>query len=955
LKKRRKTETVATSNFDYRTREEHESRLRTIVLHSADALPARVAEYIRAASEEGRSRAREQILKTFVPLVDHLPVQFVDFALRQMVLPPEHRDWTWERPGKLGINTPLDYHAPAHVQGPFLRLLRTNEDEGLRLVHGLTNAATLNWRYSEQAGGSPFGVRTPLPVVLRLAAGPKELWGIEEVYCWFRHTSVGPYAVISALMALEVWMEEQVAAGRDGGELIAKVMAGSESVAVLGVCIAIALGTSGQCLPAVLPYIAHPLVWRMDIHRFGNDRRGPPIIDLFGQHEHINEQLRERNERPQRRLKIWNLIAHCVNQENDAVRAAFQQAFANFGDELPFQFEEEKGREDVAQALRAEIEDYRGLLDRGNYHHVQTEHASGWHYDPPREPTQEEQHRFEKALKSNEYAGAAIWANTALESSKPPDPGEMARMVGAAKSYWRAEDFSREVEPDSKPGASGQQSVPETSIYPPDWCLDAGGPESIRGQAIVAVAAAVTAKAWAWAQQHQHSDWCKSVLLAAARCLPNRFDAANRRNVFWLDPKLNAAKGLTALVTQGAADAEVRQTVLGLVLDPQIQVVQAVFAGLGGAWARDGALCWNCLSLAISIAVVPGGSVVPGMGLTFNETGIARLERMWELHAGSLERGEKPQLPPVEGDERGFFLWDLVARALQGLPVAELASQPDSKTAFLRLADNLMTWTVSENLRGSEVDRRPRRHSEALWEWNHFFFGWLADLARHLTPDDAERHVLVPVLAAQPRLPRLAADLLHGLIQFQIARLPPQEPPEPKAVRTWERVCHELLGWSEIARWADGEYLSGDWSDAVTMMVFVGHGMYLLKDEWSHVPAFAGVIGKWLEVVGTNHEAYRAFLTMLKAAYRHFPSAQVVGWLHRVASRSEDMKALWQSGNSGERTARVLHGVWRVARVELTTDRPAFRQFSELVDGLAASGVTIASVIQQHLEGINAG
>jgi hypothetical protein len=947
---------VAKPTIDYKAREEHESRLRKIVLYSADAIPDRVAEYLRTVSEGDRWRAREQILETFVPLVDHLPTEFVDFALREMIDGSEEDGWaSYHDMSELGIRGAMDYHPPAHVQGPFLRLLRTNEDEGLRLIHGLTNAATAYWCGRERDERYLGYSRTPLPIVLRLPSGPKELCGNEEVYCWFRHTSVGPYAVISALMALEVWMEEQLTAGRDGGDLIVKVMTGSNSVAVLGVCVAVALAFPGLCLPGVLPFIAHPLVWRMDIHRRHKDFQGPPIIDPFGEHQHINEQLRERNKKPQRQLEVRNLVTLVVLQENDAARAALQAAFASFGDELPFQFEEERRRDETVQAVRAEIEDYRGLLNRENYHHVQTETASGWRYDPPRKPTEEEHQRFDKALEFNEYAGLAHWANTTLGSPPPPDQGELARVVGAAKSYWRAEDFSREPERDAEPSPSGQQSVPETSIYTPDWCLDASGPESIRGEAIVAVAAAVASKAWAWAQQHGYSDWCRSVLLAAARCPRSRFDAMNRRNVFHLDPKLNAAKGLTAIVAQGATDAEVRQTVLGLILDPQLQVVEAVFVGLRAAWGRDEVLCWNCLGLAISFALVPGNTVVPGMGLSFNDAGIARLERLWEQHAGNLDRGERPKLPAIEVDERGFFLWDLVGRALQGLPVEDLARQPEAKAALLRLADDLLGWTVSENSRGQGDDGRPRRHSEAPWEWNHFFLGWLADLARQLTPDEAERHILAPVMATWPRLPRLAADLLHGLVQYQVARLPPREPPESQAVRTWERVCNDLLRRLQLARRADEEYLSSDWSQAVTLMVFVSHGMYVLKEEWPHVPTFAGVIGRWLEVVGTNHEAYRAFLTMLRAASRHYPAAEVVGWLHGVVSRSEDVAALWRSHNNGERTARVIHAVWQASRQQLTADREAFRQFSELVDELATSGVTLASVIQQELECLNAG
>ncbi|HWG42800.1 MAG TPA: hypothetical protein VN688_08450 [Gemmataceae bacterium] len=946
---------MAKSEIDYRAREEHETRLRKIVLHSADVLPDRVTEYIRTVAEEDRWRAREQILKTFVPLVDHLPAAYVDFALGELIEEPEETDWaSFHDMSELGIGGAMDYHPPAHVQGPFLRLLRTDEDEGLRLVHGLTNAATDYWCRRERNEHFLGYSRTPLPIVLSLPSGPKELWGNEEVYCWFRHTSVGPYAVISALMALEVWMEEQIANGRDGGELIDKVMEGTRSVAVLGVCVAVALGTPAHCLPALLPYVAHPLVWRMDIHRRGKDLQGPPIIDFLGQHEHINEQLRERNRRPQRGLEVRNLIPLVVIHGDDSARAALDQAFARFGDEPPFQYEEERGREEVVQALRAEIEDYRGLLKRENYQQVRTESATGWRYQPPREPSPEEHTRFEQALEFQEYFGLANWARTTLEENAAPDPDSMPRVVRAAVSYTRPDDFSESLGPDpteepTRPSASGR-----TSIYSPDWTINTET-DPIREQAIAAVAATVAVKAWSWAQEQGHGEWCRSVLLAAARCPRSRFDAMNRQNVFGLDPRLNGARGLTALVAQGAADAEVRLAVLELTFDPQLQVVGAVFAGLRSSWGSDGVLCWNCLWLALSFATVPGDTVVPGMGLAFNEAGMARLEQLWRQCTDSLQRDEKPELPAVEVDERGFFLWDLVVRVLQGLPIEELIREPETKRALLGLADSLMRWTVSENLRGDEEDSRPRRRSEAPWEWNHFFLGWIAALARHLTPEEAEQHVIAPALATWPRLPRLAADLLHGLFQYQVARLPPQDPPEPQAVRTWERVCNDLLDRPELVRLADQEYLSSDWSEAVTLMVFVSHGTYILKEEWSHVSAFVSLIERWLAVVGTNHGAYQAFLSMLKSASRHYQPAQVVGWLHGVTSRSEGVKALWDSHNNGERTARILHAVWQASRQELTGNRVVFQQFSELVDRLAANGVTLASVIQQELEGINAG
>lgn len=946
---------MAKSRIDYKAREEHETRLRKILLHSADVLPDRVTEYIRTAAEDDRWRAKEQILKTFVPLVDHLPAAYVDFALGELIEEPEETGWaSFHDMSELGIGGAMNYHPPAHVQGPFLRLLRTHEADGLRLVHGLTNAATDYWCRRERNEHFLGYSRTPLPVVLSLPSGPKELWGNEEVYCWFRHTSVGPYAVISALMALEVWMEEQIASGQDGGELIGKVMAGTRSVAVLGVCVAVALGTPGHCLPAVLPYIAHPIVWRMDTHRRGKDLQGPPIIDFLGRYEHINEQLRERNRRPQRGLEIRSLVPLVVMQGEDSARDALDQAFAMFVNEPPFQYEEERAREEVIRALRAEIEDYRGLLKRENYQPVQTESATGWRYQPPREPSPEEHTRFEQALEFQEYFGLANWARTTLEANTPPDVDTMDRIVRAAVSCSRPDDFSESLGPDPTVEPTRPDASERTSIYSPDWLLNTDS-DPIREQAIAAVAAAVAVKAWSWAQEQGHSGWCRTVLLAAARCPRNRFDAINRRNVFGLDPRLNGARGLTAIVAQGAADEEVRLAVLDLVFDPQLQVVGAVFAGLRSSWGSNDVFCWNCLWVALSLATVPGDTVVPGMGLAFNEAGMARLKQLWQRSTDSLQRGEKPELPSIEVDAGGFFLWDLVVRVLQGLPIEELIREPETKQAILGLADGLMRWTVNENLGGNEEDGRPRRHSEAPWEWNHFFLGWMAALARHLTPEEAEQHVISPVLATWPRLPRLASDLLYGLFQYQVARLPPQEPPDSRAVQTWERICNDLLGRPELARLAYQEYLSGDWSEAVTLVVFVSHGTYILKDEWSHVSTFVSLIERWLAVVGTNHGAYQAFLSMLKSASCHFQPAQVIGWLYDVTSRSKDTTALWSYSNNGEKTARVLHAIWQASRSELTSDRGVFQQFSELVDRLAANGIILASVIQQDLEGLTAG
>jgi hypothetical protein len=899
----------------YETRKKFESRLRKIVLFSADAIPDRVVAYLRAISEGDRQRPKEEVLKTFVPLVDHLPVEFVDFALREMIAKPDDEGLLFFHDfSEFGIEGARDYFPPGHVHGPFLRLLRTHEDQALRLIHGLTNAATAYWCGREKDERYRGYSRTPLPIILRFTSGSRQLWGNEEVYCWFRHTSVGPYAVISALMALEVWMEEQLESGRDSGELISKVLAETESVAVLGVCIAVALAAPERCLAAILPAIGNPRVWLMDLHRFQSE--GTPIIrDSFGHHKFVYDQLIERNKCPQRRRDIRDLVKLAVFTENADVRAAFERAFVGFGDELPFQFEEEKGQEGVSQALQLKVEDLRGLLRRDNYRRIETAGACDWQYQPPREATEKEEQQVADVAQFHVWLGLGEWAQTTLESETTPESDALAWHVRLAKSYHRENDFTKSL---------GDDPIDAT-----------------RHQAIAAVASAVVSKALPWAQEQGHADWCRLVLLAAA-------NSPHGRNT--LECKLAAALGLTALVARGAADANTRMAILSLVMEQRLQVMQAVFEGLRRLWGQDEVLCWNCLSLALSQAIVPGNALVPGREPVFNEEGAAWLRSLWERHAANLERGDKPRLPAIVVGERGYFRYKLAAQSLERLPVAELVKEPEAKTAIFHLADELLAWTISENRRGSDGDKRPRRHSEAPLEWNKFFMGWLAQVARDITVEEAETHIFGPVKATWAQLPNLTADLLDGLLQYQIGHLGPQGSLEMQAFHKWEQICLSLLDTPELARCADSNYLGSEWSAVVTLMVFVNYGSYVFNDEWPHVLSFANVINKWLNVVGTNHYALKAFITMLKGAWRHIPPSRVVAWLSQVSSQSEDPLALWEAQRNGERAARLLHSIWQSSRTELRADAESLRQFSELVDLLAACGITLAAMIQSDME-----
>ncbi len=233
--------------------DEYENRLHRIVLHSADVLPEKVRTYLSELAKSRNYDTKKDVLSSlqdYKPLVDSIPREFVDFTLSVLIKKPVNPENSPSIPRRItssiedrnfGINDDLSFIPPAPIQGPFLYLLLNNEDEGLRLVHTLTNAASEKWRDYKQQEEFDQPVLTPLPVTINLPSGSREFWGDPQIYCWFRGTTAGPYPVISALMALEEWVERQIETGRDVEALFEKVLRGSNSVAVLGICLSMAL------------------------------------------------------------------------------------------------------------------------------------------------------------------------------------------------------------------------------------------------------------------------------------------------------------------------------------------------------------------------------------------------------------------------------------------------------------------------------------------------------------------------------------------------------------------------------------------------------------------------------------------------------------------------------------------------------------------------------------------
>src|SRR4028119_1846403 len=114
--------------MDYRERNEHERRLRKIVLHSADDAPDEVRAYIRKVAAGESHYIKREVFEEFVPLVLHLTKEYVDFCIDFLIAKPEDKgDFdSWNGPSArvsdydaLGIEEHDEFYPPSPIRGPF--------------------------------------------------------------------------------------------------------------------------------------------------------------------------------------------------------------------------------------------------------------------------------------------------------------------------------------------------------------------------------------------------------------------------------------------------------------------------------------------------------------------------------------------------------------------------------------------------------------------------------------------------------------------------------------------------------------------------------------------------------------------------------------------------------------------------------------------------------------------
>jgi hypothetical protein len=901
--------------------DEYGTHLRNILLHSADVLPEIVTNYLKEVTKSSYWDTKEEVLKRYWLLVDYITKDFVNFALEVLIKKPKNLETpvnnldaiilslkASEKDFDLGIvEGKRVFEPPAHIQGPFLYLLCKNENEGLRLVQTLTNAAVAKLREQEP---------NLLPVVINLPSGQHKLWGDSQVYQWYRPDGNAPNAVTCALMALEVWMEQQIERDRDPEELFEKVLSASECSATLGICLGIALAYPSKCLKAALPLVSSPVVWLMDIRRHADDLGGSWKFAPFGQREFIYEQVEERDKRPQRSLDVRNLAMHYMLSEDDSLRTLFEQAVARFTEDLPSLQEEQENPELVAAVLER-LEEFQVFGDLANYRLQLVGDDGQIRIEPPEHIKTRNEARLKPASEHLRWLRVRMWAQKTIKEGKAEESMTLEEAVEVTKEFQQSNDFS--------------------VFYVGDGNLD-----STCLQAIVGVAAAILIADFEWTQAQGLVAWSRDILLGAAR-MPYQWYIDNH---FPSDPKVSAGRGLGVLIAKGVANMEVREQVLQLVNDSQQQVVDSLFHGLHNAWLVDEVLCWNALSLSLSLCLYPKRFYSWQDSDKRDAEEAQRVESLVSTHLSNLKENIVPEIPRIQDTNAVMFEEYSAKSSLYAMPFSELTKNPITRVKILQLADDLMAWTVKKNT-PIEGNSSYSYQSDNPYEWNRFFFNWVSSLGQWLSLEEVRQHILDPIRDSWSKAPQLTINLLDAYISYQIGYM---EPLRVEAQAGWKEICTWVLDSPEIAKCTRYHFLPNKIGDAVKLIVFVRYHQSRLKDDWSHALLFSDILNNWVRVIGHNPEAYSSLITMLQGPGWQFAPEPTLEWLNRCASNA--VHDLWnEERGNGRRTAELLNRIWNGFERQIRGNRVILQRYSNLVYRLVEAGIPLASVLRQKLEG----
>ena len=217
----------------------------------------------------------------------------------------------------------------------FWSLLDSDSDEGLKLIHKITNHSTLAWRISNKT-------QKPIMHPLKINDKTLNLWGDDLVYRWYRPPGMGSHTVSHALLALELWLDTSIKNGADIKQLLENVLMQTISVSIVGVISSIILRHyTKSVIPIAIAILKNPVFWLMEHRRYIHDEHDAKYnCELYYMNDKFTHNfIKQINNQKQRKIKFDHILPSILLSEHIELKTELVNNIKNFPNMDPKYYE----------------------------------------------------------------------------------------------------------------------------------------------------------------------------------------------------------------------------------------------------------------------------------------------------------------------------------------------------------------------------------------------------------------------------------------------------------------------------------------------------------------------------------------------------------------------------------------------------------------------------------------
>lgn len=923
------------SSLNYEEEKQVRKNLVKCVLWAADCLPDEVDDFVRKKAlrsrDDGNYGFEELIIEDdlgWLPLCKHLPDTAVDVIGKILCRPLEPDDFGsyYHALFDLGIRSLTDTGPPTPYKGPFQIFLGFHQEQGLELIHRITNHATRAWRLREEVEWD----REPIAQVIKLESGEIEIWGDDRVFQWYRFPSVAPDTITCALMALEQWMNEQLENEVDVKELFEQILQKTISAAIVGVCVSVALANDQKCREAIVPIIENPAFWSMDIYRVTQDLTAQASTEAFMTYMSFErdkrhyEKLIDLAKQQHRRFDIRSFVLPLLLFGPSEACERVQDAMRSFPENPPIFFEHEKNNAELIADRAETCRIWAALAERDNYEAFQLEDEGkiGIQFKPPAELEKQQKEREEFFQRQNKFYGFQNWVTSFLRENK----------LEEAFSLPSAMDYVQEL-----------VALDDLSYRPQHLIEDSEG----RANVIAMFAAALVINEWEWVEENDYVAWCcEQLLIAASRPEPPS-ESDDERSMFEMGYRRSAARSLPILLSKQPQDPNVRQAVLKLSFHRSDEVRAHLFNALRMLWRVDASFVRKCIRSTEKRARAK--AIYRKYQYLNKRSGVVvawrRYPKLKKLQAKLKRRQDILSArffpKPIRNCLYNEIAPDVYQSVLYSLPAdAEITSW--ASEIHLEFLSDLLYFTINNYIHFEQKDKAYNEWSH--FDWNDLYFRVLANAVLRLPPNLAQK-LLDPIVDRWQAAPSMLEDFLRKLsVTGSQAEL------EDRQLEIWLPIGNQVLSseYCKSLRWS----LNREIENILGLLIFSDPtGIISWKvDTWKPLWKMTEFIDRWVDTVGHHPDCFPSLVRLLKKIGFELVPEHGINWLSRCLQKAKDRKKFFERSHSASLLAELLHDAWLKQQPFIEQNPTSLANLVHLVDILAEQGESVAIRLQRKLQ-----